>query len=139
MSEYVIHLPLRLLPHKETRSVVTKSGKVCMYQDPQGKHYKQLLGWYIKQAAVKQRMPVLEGAIAIDVQAYFTRPKTVKHPFPITRNTGDEDNLKKPLYDAMSGICYKDDSQIVRWSGGKHYTSTDDYAIITIRELAEEV
>jgi Holliday junction resolvase RusA-like endonuclease len=36
-------------------------------------------------------------------------------------STGDGDNLEKPVWDAMKGLMWDDDTQIVKWGGCKFY------------------
>ena len=46
----------------------------------------------------------------------------------------DGDNLMKLIWDAMTGICYNDDAQIVRWPGEKVY-GVDPIVIVTVDSL----
>ena len=47
----------------------------------------------------------------------------------------DIDNLVKFYMDAMNGIVYKDDSQVVEINACKNYTSYEGSTIITINEI----
>ena len=54
----------------------------------------------------------LQGPIAVDLLFYFKAPKKPKHAtYVVTRP--DLDNLSKSICDAMNGLCWVDDSQIV--------------------------
>ena len=55
-------------------------------------------------------MPPLSGKLLLSAEFYRLKPKD-----PQSRNYGDLDNHLKAVKDAMNGICYKDDSQIVRY------------------------
>ena len=54
--------------------------------------------------------PPLVGSLLLSAEFFKLNPKN-----PQSRNFGDLDNLLKAVKDAMNGICYKDDSQIIRY------------------------
>ena len=58
------------------------------------------------------------------VKFIFPLPKSRKNPWATSRP--DLDNLYKAVTDAMNGIVYKDDSQIVRASIEKAYEVSGD-------------
>ena len=61
--------------------------------------------------------PPLECPLKLSAQFFKLKPKN-----PQSRNYGDLDNLLKAVKDAMNGICYKDDSQVVQYgSCGKFH------------------
>lgn len=63
----------------------------------------------------------LEGEIRASIHAYFTIPKSavkgkrlaMKHNTVRPTKRPDVDNLAKSILDALNGIAYKDDSQVV--------------------------
>ena len=66
--------------------------------------FKWVLGLFARRA-MAGRAP-LTGAIKISVTVY--RP--IK---PSSKNFGDADNHLKSVLDALNGICYEDDRQVV--------------------------
>jgi Holliday junction resolvase RusA-like endonuclease len=70
----------------------------------------------------------LEGALQITVSAFFKIPKSKENAFknscgeirPTTRP--DWDNIGKIISDALNGLAYCDDSQIVRAIVNKYYS-----------------
>lgn len=69
------------------------------------------------------------------VRFIFPLPKTRKNPWATSRP--DLDNLYKAVTDAMNGIVYKDDAQIVKASIEKAYEiNGDGRAEIWVREIA---
>lgn len=66
-------------------------------------------------------MPTLPlgGALGVHTIFYLPRPKSVKRMYPTTRPDGD--NFAKGLLDALNGIVWKDDSQIVDLTIAKRY------------------
>lgn len=72
------------------------------------RQWKSDFGWFAKQAMHGQ--PPLTGKLLLSAEFYKLKPKD-----PTSRNYGDLDNHLKAVKDAMNGICYEDDSQIVRY------------------------
>ena len=50
--------------------------------------------------------PPLKGSLSVSLHFY-------KKITPTSKSFGDVDNLSKAVLDALNGICYEDDSQIV--------------------------
>ena len=69
-----------------------------MVKSAQARQYQESAGWIAKE----QGLQPLAGSVAVDVRVF--RP---------TRR-GDLDNCLKVVLDAMKGIGYEDDSQIVK-------------------------
>jgi crossover junction endodeoxyribonuclease RusA len=66
---------------------------------PLGKQTKEDYAW---QAKAQYRGPLLEGAIRLELTAYFT-----------SQATSDLDNVCKATLDSLTGILWKDDRQII--------------------------
>jgi hypothetical protein len=64
----------------------------------------------------------IEGAIAIEATFRVRRPKTVKRDLPTV--APDLDKYLRGLLDALTGICYIDDSQVVDIKAKKVYSDT---------------
>ena len=81
----------------------------------------------------------LTGALKVTVAFALRRPKSVKREAPTTKP--DLDNYVKML-DALNGICWLDDSQIVTIIAGKRYCDEGEEPNIhiTVEEImsAEE-
>jgi Holliday junction resolvase RusA-like endonuclease len=76
----------------------------------------------IEQLRVNGTMPPLhEGALAMQVHAYLPRPKTLPKRVVHHIKRPDADNIAKGCKDAMKGVVYKDDSQIVELLVRKSY------------------
>ena len=88
----------------------------------------------------------LTGAVQMTVNVYVeiakSTPKKTREKMltgeikPITR-TGDLDNLYKAITDALNGVAYNDDSQIIDATIRKFY-GEEARAEITIREVTNE-
>lgn len=90
----------------------------------------------------------LEGRVKVSLAFYFPRPKLhyrknsqVKDEFLDTFPRSDLDKLVRAVGDALTGVCWVDDSQIVMISAFKVYItapSTDGYLLIDITDLEDE-
>ncbi len=83
----------------------------------------------IQVIAKKQyRHDPLLGALQVTAIFTFKRPKSVKRRYHTVRP--DTDNLLKALLDALNGVLYKDDCQVVECYGVKEYGSEDQISLI---------
>lgn len=87
----------------------------------------------IKIAALGQRPPeILTGPISLDVVFVFARPKTVKRKCHTV--APDRDKLLRAVQDALEGVIYKNDSQVIAGDTSKIYGDNQG-AFIKIREV----
>jgi Holliday junction resolvase RusA-like endonuclease len=79
---------------------------------------------------------ILEGPLMLQLVFRMTRP--VSLPKKVIHHTKkpDIDNLQKAVKDALKGICYKDDSQIIEVTARKVYDSTPG-VWIALREIED--
>ena len=109
----------------------TAGGFPHAYDPAKSRGYKN----YIKLAAIEQMQgkTPLEGALALQLRVYRPIPKSMSKKKaalaecgelrPITKP--DMDNYIKGIKDALKGICWLDDSQIVAYKEpfGKYYSN----------------
>ena len=78
-----------------------------------------------KQDVVKQakssRVRLMEGPLRVVMTFYMPRPKSLPKRVLWHVKKPDVDNLCKAVGDALNGIAYNDDSQIVRLKVFKRY------------------
>jgi Holliday junction resolvase RusA-like endonuclease len=103
------------------------------------------------KAAVQERVraywkTVSNCPFSVECEYFFPRPasKTFKNkPNPILWHTAkpDRDNIDKAVYDCLTGIVWRDDSQIVKGLSVKYVNTPSGAAgvFLTIEELNEEV
>lgn len=111
------------VPQKQTQFIARKG--YCRGIDP-SKLDKQQIQWQIRPYAPSQ---LYEGPVQLDLTFYMPIPKGTSKPkttqmingviFPIKRP--DLDNLSYLIVNAMKGIIYEDDSQIVDLNLHKRY------------------
>ena len=61
------------------------------------------------------------GPVVLSVVFYLPRPKRPDYPEPAVRP--DLDKLLRAILDALTGIAWKDDGQVVKVRGRKRYAS----------------
>jgi crossover junction endodeoxyribonuclease RusA len=91
------------------------------------------VAWSAKAA----RVAVAAGPVAVELSCYFPRPKKPTNPFP-SRN--DVDKLARSCLDALTGIAWADDQQVVELVVSKAYTSEmhpDAGAWVSVRTVRE--
>ncbi|MGL4695213.1 RusA family crossover junction endodeoxyribonuclease [Enterococcus larvae] len=127
-------------PVPQGRPRFTVRGKfVRVYDEPKSKTYKKL----VASAAVQKRpAKLLTGALQVDVKIYkrslksFSKKKAEQAERKELRPTTkpDADNYAKGILDALKGIVWEDDGQVVRLICEKFY-SAQPRAEITVRSL----
>ena len=124
-------------PVPKERPRVLKNG--IAYTPKKTKDYEQL----VQQVYELQVGEYLgESALMVEIDFYYTIPKsyTKKHRESIISGQElytkrpDLDNLAKTVTDALNGIAYKDDSQIIEMKLSKHY-SDEEKVVVSIEEL----
>ena len=81
---------------------------------------------------VEQNPEYHAGAIAMTINFAMPRPKSLPKKVKHHIKRPDLDNLIKAVKDALHGICFKDDSQIVSLIAEKHYAEDQTGIMITI-------
>lgn len=87
---------------------------------------------------------MLQGEIKATITAYYAIPKSINKKNRLLIDNGklhptkkpDLDNIAKIILDALNGIAYKDDSQVVRLIVEKHY-STEPRVEVLLSEAGE--
>jgi len=137
--EFII--PGQPTPQGRPRAVKNK-GKVIMYDPKESKDYKQYVGLVARQHAPKK---LYEGNLKAVIKIYRQIPKSTTKKDralflagikrPVTKP--DTSNYIKGIEDALNGIIYKDDSQIVDLQASKFYSDNPRVEIrITELDLA---
>jgi len=78
--------------------------------------------------------PLNEGAMAMEVHAYLPRPKTLSKRVRHHTKRPDADNIAKGCKDALKGVVYRDDSQIIDLHVSKEY-GDPPRVVIELREI----
>ncbi|MGJ9460306.1 RusA family crossover junction endodeoxyribonuclease [Oceanobacillus sp. CF4.6] len=104
-----------------------KKGSTVLYDPKESKEYKQYVSLIAQQYAPK--IPV-EAPLSVQMKIYRQIPKSTTKKDrelylsglkrPVTKPDGS--NYAKGIEDALNGIIYKDDSQIVDLQVSKYYS-----------------
>lgn len=99
---------------------------------------KKLRGWAdsVRYAAQDAGDVFFEGAVRLDIDFHFSRPKSAtpkKRPFMTTRP--DVSKLVRAAEDALNGILWKDDAQVVLIVATKSYVDGPGGAVVTVTEV----
>lgn len=98
--------------------------------------WRERVAWFAVQAMKKRGAPIT-GAVVMNLEFVMPRPKSA----PKTRampaiKRPDIDKLSRAIFDALSGVCYVDDSQVVGLKASKRIALPGEYpgCHITITE-----
>lgn len=123
------------VPVPQSRPRVSRYGT---YYPPKVKAYREYVS-AIAKAAMRGREP-MQGALEMSCVFFFTPPKnTPKKALSAMYGTyyigkKDTDNLVKGVADALIGICYVDDSQIVVLHASKVYADKPRAEIVIVEK-----
>ncbi|NNV08118.1 RusA family crossover junction endodeoxyribonuclease [Geobacillus sp. MMMUD3] len=107
----------------------TVNGRVRMYDPKKSRDFKH----YLKLAASKHRPEqLIEGPISLEVKVYKPTLKSFSKKKKVAAEAGqirpiskpDVSNYLKLIEDALTGVIWKDDSQIIDCSISKYYSET---------------
>ena len=118
----------KALPQERAR-FYRRGSFVGAYDPGKSKNWKQ----DIKAQAIAMSATIQDGALFLRVDFFLLRPASIsikKRPFPCVRP--DLDNYIKAVKDALNGICWTDDGQVVQLASTKQYTSDDPRVEIEI-------
>ena len=122
----------------------TFGGHVKAYDPEKSRNYKAFVKMIAMEEAKKQMwLSGTELPLEIEIEACLTIPSSKPKKFKQRALDGlemptkkpDIDNIFKCITDALSGIAYKDDKQIIRCSMRKRYAD-EPCIIATVRILA---
>jgi Holliday junction resolvase RusA-like endonuclease len=101
----------------------------------------KLKQWRRSVAVIAQRTyrgPALDGPMQVVARFYLPAPKALKRMTPHTKRP-DLDKYLRALLDSLTGIIFRDDSQVCCVDVSKHYAlGSEPRAVITVTPLTEE-
>lgn len=118
-----------------TKFVPSKhGGKAIPKRNPKLQAWQGVVAHAAGEAGVER----IEGGVMLDLRFYFARPKghfgtgrnagRLKDSAPkrpISRSTGDLDKLVRAVLDALTGIAFADDSEVVKIRTSKRYVEAN--------------
>lgn len=92
--------------------------KLIGSQDPEkSKSWKETVKWQ----AIECKAKIQDGPLWLFLHFKLPRPKSLSKKVHHHTKKPDLDNLVKGVKDGLKGICYADDSQVVRLAATKEY------------------
>lgn len=125
MSDIFITFPVE--PQIKGRPRFTKTGRP--YTPASTKAFEEEIAWLAKSTGKRP----LQGALKLKAIFCIQRPKKLTVPYP--RGNGDLDNYLKAISDALNGIFWVDDAQIVEIHSKKMYTEVGEKPKIIVEIL----
>lgn len=124
-------------PQGKARPRVTSHGT---YTPKKTKDYERLVQWEYKSSGGKDYG---DKQLQVEITANFQIPKSKPRKVRVDMLAGrirptkkpDCDNIAKAILDALNGIAYHDDSQVVTLAVEKWYTPDEPCVIVTIKEV----
>ena len=126
-------------PQGRPRAVRMGAG-VRMYDPPKSKAYKQMVAAVVRSHMNINGIQTITAPIAVHLNFYFTPPKSyskkriqaIEAKEELFTKKPDLDNLAKSILDACNNLLFKDDSQIIGLTIGKHY-GHEDYVDVKVQ------
>lgn len=78
-----------------------------------------------------------DGPIHVECSFFFLKPKSTKKSITYKITKPDIDKLQRAIYDGITGICIRDDSQIVSNVNTKSFCEDNERVEVEIRSVAE--
>ena len=117
-------IPIDVIPQQRPRVY----GKVAV-DPPKCKEFKEELAMKVKSLLTDHKL--LTGKLRVHIEIF----RNFKSE--IMKRYGDIDNLAKGILDALTGVVWKDDSQITKLEVDKNITDCKPYLIIWIKEIVD--
>lgn len=115
------------VPKGWTRPVITDSNRNL-------KSWQSLVADAASRAiSERPEWAILDGAVRLTIAFYLPRPKSLGKKITAHTKKPDCSKLLRSTEDALSGIVYRDDAQIIEIVAGKFYTGTTAAPHVNIR------
>jgi crossover junction endodeoxyribonuclease RusA len=128
-------------PQGSAKAFMPKGARfpIVTSDNPQLKGWRQLVAQAASRA-LKGAGVFLEGPVRVCADFSLPRPKSIggKPKAHVTRP--DVDKLARAVGDALTGVVWRDDSQVVQLKVTKAYARVGEspHAVIAVSEIAEE-
>ena len=137
----MIHFKIEGKPVPQGRPRAVRMGAgVRMYDPPKSKVYKQMVAAKVRSYMKINGIQTITEPLAVHLNFYFTPPKSyskkriraIEAKEELFTKKPDLDNLAKSILDSCNNLLFKDDSQIVGLTIGKHY-GHEDYVDVKVQ------
>ena len=124
-------MPGRPVPQGSLSAFVSAStGRVVSPQKPKLKAWRALVARAARMAARNHTL-LMAGPKAVKLTFYIHAPQKPQHEKPIGKTSGDTDKYTRGCLDAMEGVLYDNDSQVVEIIARKLYGSEGVHIVVS--------
>ena len=120
MARYEVLVVGHPRPKGSWTPVYTKKGIKLRPASKKGAQWFKYLNEELKRLWPTDQ--VVEGPVVLELLFKLPRLKSVDRAHPMGHYEGDGDKLERAVLDALTGVAYVDDSQVVACSWRKRYT-----------------
>ena len=121
---------------KQRPRVVRQNGRTISFTPDQTVQYENLVRWCYKTAENSKRFPD-DMPLKVIINAYYDIPKSASKKKRAQMLDGelrptkkpDADNIAKIICDALNGIAYRDDAQVVTCIINKRYSEEPSVSV----------
>lgn len=121
---------------KQRPRVVRQNGRTISFTPDQTVQYENLVRWCYKTAENSKRFPD-DMPLKVIINAYYEIPKSASKKKRAQMIDGelrptkkpDADNIAKIICDALNGIAYRDDAQVVTCIINKRYSEEPSVSV----------
>ena len=107
------------VPQGRARAFTRPGMKGVRFYDPaQSKDWKSIIRFSVLRQDPER---IIDGPVAVKAVFYLKRPVSLPRKVVFHTKKPDLDNLLKAVKDALKGICWTDDSQVVETTCRKDY------------------
>lgn len=126
-------------PQGSARAFMPKGSRfpIVTSDNPQLKGWRQLVAQAASQALAGAGQ-FEEGPVRVVAEFYLPRPKSLKDKPAPHMTRPDVDKLARAIGDALTGVVWRDDSQVVQLKVSKFYAGVGESprAVIAVTPLA---
>jgi len=136
----ILEFTVHTVPVPQPRHTISRKTGVAFI--PSGNPIHQFKADLKSQVREKYTGPVMEGPITLICWFLLPRPKGMiwkKRPMPREKHIKkpDTDNLTKAVKDALTGILWRDDSQVWHEQASKQIHAGDESPRVVIKVMEE--
>jgi Holliday junction resolvase RusA-like endonuclease len=121
------------VPQGRPRAFVAAGGHASVYDPANSRAWKNVVRAQV--IAARPAAPML-GAVALTLTFFLPRPVSLPRKVVHHIKRPDADNLAKAVKDALRGLVYRDDSQVVRLAVTKCYDAQPGVDILAVEPRA---
>lgn len=114
-----------------SKTAFVRGGKAVVVDGSSKSGREKLSSWraeVAREAHNERPDELLEGPLAVTINFFMPKPKSAPKDKAYCDKKPDIDKLVRATFDSMTGVIYRDDSQIVNVYATKYYATPDEPA-----------